>query len=315
MGTSLLRHLGLVAASFVTLAAGASQAHAQAWVPDPGDLGAELDYNFGHSSKVVTDTTYDFNDSGTQSHTVSLGLEYAPIEHLAIGASLPMQSLKYTGTPDFAHGPYDDGKFHTTLTDFRGNVRYQVLEEPLALTPNIGVTIPVADYETQGNTVAGRHLKQLHFGVAAGKLVGLSSYIHATYEFTLSEKYDANEKTKQFTQNRSDMSLAIGRKFLDYKLDLHLAANYRVAHGGISLLDIDASRGGKYAGDPMIVPFHDAILAENVFLVGGGIGYDISPKLTATLDFRYFVWELSHNTVNASIVALSLQWAIVSGSL
>jgi hypothetical protein len=307
-----MRRLALIATTFVGLAAGATHAHAQAWVPDKGDLGLELDYNFSTSSKVVTNTTYNFDDAGTQGHEITVGAEYVPIEKLSIGASLPFLAIKYTGDQSFNHGEYDDGDFHTTLTDLRVGARYQVLDDPLALTPHLAVTIPVADYATEGNTVAGRHLKQLHAGVSVGYLVGLASYVHAMYEFTLSEKDDHNAATKKFTQNYSDFSAAFGHKVLDYKMDLHLAAAYRFHHGGINLLDIDSNpmyEEGKYANDPLIAPFHDAILKESAFLVGGGVGYDLSSKLTATLDFRYFVEPLSKNTVNASIVALSLQWA------
>jgi hypothetical protein len=311
MGTSLLRRLALIATTFVGLAAGATRAHAQAWVPDQGDLGLELDYNFSRSTNVVTDTTFNFDDTGTQGHEITVGAEYVPIPRLAIAASLPFLAIKYTGTQAFNHGEYDDGDFHTTLTDLRFGARYQVLDDPLALTPHLAVTIPVADYASEGNTTAGRHLKQLHIGVSAGRLIGLASYVHAMYEFTLSEKDDHSEATKKFTQNRSEMSFLLGHKVLDYKMDLHLAANYVFNHGGINLLDIDNNamyEPGKYASDPEIAPFHDTILKESKFLVGGGIGYDLSPTLTATFDFRYFVEPLSKNTVNASIFALSLQW-------
>jgi hypothetical protein len=294
-------------------------ASAQAWVPDKGQLGVALDYNFSISDKVVTETTYDFEDAGTISHQVTLGLEYVPIEKLAVSASLPFMMLKYRNPGSFKHSikaSYDDGDYHSTLTDFRAGVRYQLLDDPLVITPHLAFTVPVADYETIGNTVAGRHLKQLHAGLSVGYVIGVATYIHAMYEFSLAEKYDATAETKKYSQNHSDASLTVGTKVLDYKLDLHLGANLRITHGGITFGDVDPTdvEGGMPRASTLSTneqDYHDGILKEDIFLVGAGAGYDISPALSISLDIRYFVDQikLSQNTQNASVVAVGLAWS------
>ena len=90
---------------------------------------------------------------------------------------------------------------------------------------NLAFSIPVADYETVGNVVGGRHLKMLHAGLGIGRLIGDATYIHLLYEFTLAEKYDRTEETATHSQNRSDLAFTIGHKLLDYRLDIHLDAN------------------------------------------------------------------------------------------
>ena len=305
-------------------------ASAQAWVPDKGQLGVDLDYNYSQSDKVVTNTSYSFPDAGSKTHQVTLAAEYIPIDKLAVGVSLPFMMLKYRNPGSFAHAQpggnekvatYDDGDYHATLTDLRLGARYQLLEDPVALTPILAVSIPVADYETIGNTVAGRHLKQLHAGLAVGRVIGTATYIHAQYEFTLSEKYDrtsptdTNHDIKKYSQNYSDISLLVGTKLLDYKLDLHVAAQSRIAHGGITFGDIfpqPVNQDGpfKLAGTPNENFFHDAILKEDIFVVGAGIGYEISDKLSVSLDYRRFIEaiKLSQNTQNASTLAVGLAW-------
>jgi hypothetical protein len=309
-----------LAIGLVTFALAPEQAHAQAWVSDRGTLGLDLDYNFFTSSRVVTDTTFEFEDGGTTGHQVTVGAEYTPVDKLAIGLSLPMVALKYTGDKTMyshaPHGSYDDGSTHTTLTDLKAGVRYQVLDDTIALSPTLAFTIPVADYETIGNTVAGRHLKMAHLGLSLGYLFGTATYGHVSYEFTLAEKYDpasmdqtVRRDVKSIGQSRSDASIAIGTKLLDYRLDLHLASEFRINHDGLNFSDIDPSLGPNPSATPGQIEFHDAILKEQVLLVGAGLGYSLTNSLTMTADFRYFVEPLSRNTLDASVLAIGLSWA------
>jgi opacity protein-like surface antigen len=293
-------------AVFVLAALGSAgrEARAQAWVGDTGGLDLSLDYNLGISDKVVADgDEMDFKDAGSTTHQLTLGAEYVPIRSLAVNVSLPFSMLKYTGSPDFAHpggGTYDDGSLHSTLTDLRVGARYQVLEAPVALSPHLGVSIPVADYETVGNTVAGRHLKALHVGLGIGRVIGTATYVHLLYEFSLVEKYDRTPETEKHGQNRSDLAFTIGHKLLDQRLDLHADFNGRITHGGIGFSEFAMLSMNEQL-------YHDAILKEDIFLVGAGVGYQITNRVAATLSGRYFV--AGTNTQNASVIALGVSWS------
>lgn len=297
----------LASFAFVAIIASTASARAQAWVGAKGELGIDFDYNFSFSDKVVTDTDDPFEDAGTTGHQLTLGAEYIPIPKLAVAASIPVVMLKYTGDPAmYPHsggGSYDDGDFHTTLTDLRVGARYAVLEDVVAVAPHLAFSIPVADYETVGNTVAGRHLKMLHLGASIGYMLGVATYVHASYEFTLAEKFDRNSDTERYTQNRSDMAFVVGHKLLDYRLDLNIGANARLSHGGVNFSEFESGELTLAEAEA-----HDAILNEDVVLVGVGAGYDISNTLTATLGVRVFLEALSQNTLNASVIALGLSW-------
>jgi hypothetical protein len=299
------QHIAISLGLALLVALVGSEARAQsAWVGAKGSLDASLDYNLGISNKIVGDGGTDFKDAGTRSQTISVGAEYTPIDKLAVGIALPLALLKYTGGPDFPHpggGEYDDGKTHTTLTDLRADVRYQVLDGAIALSPHIGVSIPVADYETVGNTVAGRHLKQLHLGLGIGKVFGMA-YLQVVYEFSVVEKFDETAETKKAGQNHSDGSFAFGYKFLGGKLDLNLGANFRLAHGGVDLSDFLMLSANEQL-------FHDPILKENVLLVGIGGGYDLTEKLSISLALRGFV--TGRNTQNANVIGLGLRWSVL----
>ena len=296
-----------VASALVAFGSGWSDAHAQAWVADKGALDLSLDYNFATSDKVVVDSGADFVSAGTTTHQFTLGAEYVPVNNLALNVALPFALLTYTGDKSgvYIHpggGSYDDGNAHATLTDLRAGARYQVLDEPLALTPHIAVSIPVADYETVGNTVAGRHLKALHLGLAIGRVIGEATYVHLVYEFSVVEKYDRVPATAQFGQDRSDFAATIGHKLLDQKLDIHIDANGRITHGGVNFSEINFMDNTSD-----VTLYHDAILAENIYLVGGGVGYQLSNALGVSLSGRLFV--AGKNTQNASVIALGVTWS------
>ena len=296
-------------ASLLVALCSAQAAHAQAWVGHKGGLDVELDYNLAISDTVVVAGDEDFADAGTTTQQITFGVEYTPIEKLAVGVTLPLVFLKYTGNkmiyPHPAGGKYDDGKTHATLTDLRAGGRYQVLADPVALSPHVGFSIPVADYETIGNSVAGRHLIAAHLGLSVGRVFpigenGTAVYLHAMYEFSLVQKYDESPDTEKYGQNRSDASFVFGTKLLQGKLDLHLSANMRKTHGGVDFKDF-----GMFTADER--NFHDAILDEEIVLGGVGVGYQLSDSLTASLAAALFI--SGANTQNANVFGLSFAWS------
>lgn len=291
----------------VALVAGSAAMHtasAQAWVAPKGELDLSLDYNLGKSDKVIGEGSLEFPDAGTTTHQFTVGAEYVPLPRLAVNVGLPLAVLKYTGNktayPHPGGGRYDDGSAHATLTDLRVGARYQVLEAPFALAPHLGVSVPVADYETVGNTVAGRHLKQLHMGLGIGKVFHESAYVHLIYEFSLVEKYDRTAETKRAGQNHSDLAATVGVFVLDHKLDLHIDANIRETHGGVSFNNFATLSPNEQL-------YHDPILAENIVLVGGGVGYALTDAIGVTASARYFL--SGDNTQNASVLALGMSWS------
>lgn len=306
MRPSLVMFSVAVALGLVASGATWNVAHAQAWVGEKGSLNVGLDYNLAISDSVKGDEE-TFPDAGTTSHQITIGAEYTPVERLAVTAALPFLAIKYTGdrvlAPHPGGGRYDDGNTHTTLTDLRVGARYQVLEEPFALAPHIGGSIPVADYETVGNAVAGRNLKAVHLGLGLGKVFLDSAYVHLLYEYSLVERYDRTEITKLFGQNRSDLAFTLGYKLLQQRLDIHLGANARIPHGGVNFSELNF--GAMPIPDQVL--YHDAILKEEIILAGVGLGYQLTNTLGMSVSARAFV--TGENTQNANVLAVGFAWA------
>jgi hypothetical protein len=293
---------GLLVGSALTLVS--RPAHAQAWVGAKGSLDLSLDYNYAQSDQVIEDSGKTFPDAGTTYHQMTLSAEWVPLRHLAVDASLPLLAINYTGNKTmYVHaggGSYDDGNTHWTLTDMRIGAHYQLVEHPFALSPIIAVSFPVEKYETVGNAVAGRHLVAAHLGVAIGKRLG-DFYAHAMYQFSLVQTYDRTPETDKIGQNTSDASLTLGYLLFHDRLDVSIGGNLHLTHGGI-----DFSMFGSLPADDML--YHDPLLHENIALVGGGVAYQITQALAASLAARIFVWGI--NTQNASVVALGLTWSV-----
>jgi hypothetical protein len=287
-------------------------AHAQgAWTPPEKSLTVDFSYQFVPSSAVVIDPDTSNPDRDTLNHIFILGATYVPIEKLAVEMSLPFGLFKYKNTKNIPHippGKWDDGKFHSSLTDLRVGARYQLLEEPkIAFSPHIAVSIPVMDYEVIGFATGGRHLKTLHVGASLGRSLDPyvpNLYFTGTYEFSIAERYDANEKTSDYKQRRSDISAEIGYLFLDGKLGINVAMNWRIAHGGISFHDFEVP-----APDPRVLNFHDPILAEDFLFLGGGISYEITERLTAAVVTRQFI--RGYNTRDQDLYGLTLSFAAI----
>lgn len=290
----------------IALGSAWSTAHAQAWVGEKGSLDLGLDYNLGISDKVVGTGSQTFPNAGIQTHQSTVEASYVVMTGLAVEASLPLVAIKYTGDkmlyPHLGGGKYDDGSLHFTPTDLAVTARYQVLDSVVAIAPHLGVSIPVADYETVGNAVAGRHLKALHLGVAIGRDFANTFYTQLGYDFALTEKYDRTPGTKTYDQNTSDVAFTFGDKLLDGKLDVNLDARYHFNHSGITFAEFVA---GTLPAD--VAMNHDAVLKESMFLLGGGISYLVTDTVNVSLAVR--LWITGENTQNASVFGLSVGWS------
>ncbi len=290
-----------------------ASASAQAWVGDPNSMSIAVGYNFGFATSIVETDGQSLGSIRSFQHAINFGVEYVtPLPGLAITAGLPLYGLQYRGTDlpasDFLrpHGSYDDGSTHFLTQDFRADIRYSIaaLQDFLALAVSIGGSIPTQSYETEGFAGAGRNLKQLHFGLAVGRTLRPvldNLYFHVAYDFALSERFKTDfAETGAISQNYSTISAQIGY-FILPELQINVATDIRLAHGGVNFLDWDNL-------DQVVRDFHDVLLRENVYLVGGGVAYDVTETLNVAVVARAFVGGT--NTRNAHLFGLNLSYQL-----
>jgi hypothetical protein len=297
----------------LVLATGTDSAHAQAWLPDQGILGGDVLYQFDTADKIIEDGgDIELEGSDTTIQSVVIGLEYSPLARLAVSARVPIVAARFSGEVSddgqslFPHGEWDDGDTHIGLTDFRFDVRYAVLQEIVALTPQVGVSIPMSDYPVVGFTAAGRGLKQVHLGLNVGRTFRPflpSLYVHGMYEFSLVEKADLDPDLEEFSQNKSRFGVQLGY-FILPQLQANVSFDGALNHGGIAFVDF-----ADYSA--AVQNYHDVVLKEKAMLIGGGVSYQLTDMLGIGVAYRQFI--SGDNTRNPRIFGATLTWELPVG--
>jgi hypothetical protein len=264
----------------VALAFSVTPAHAQAWLPPQGE---------GSVSFLFSDALVNNHFFGTQvvdagrirSETIVGDVTYGVTDRIAINASIPVVSSKYTGdslSPFAAPhpqplypgvNPLDDGRYHAELQDFHFGLRYNLVKQRgFALTPFVGSIVPSHDYEIFAHAAPGRNLNELQVGASVAKVFDArlpGVFVQASYS------YGIVQQVLDISHNRSMLSAELGY-FATPKVRLLALSAGQVTHGGI-----DASP--ELGFDPIRFPVHDDITRDNFLSVGGGVAYAMREKI------------------------------------
>jgi hypothetical protein len=281
----------------LVFAAGPSLAQAQAWTPEATTLSVEGGYQLGYATRT------EHVDGTVIHHVIIPAVEYGITDSFAVSATLPFMLVRAVDPGMFAHGAWDDDKYHSTLTDLRFTARYMIPLGFVAVTPHLGASTPVADYVVQGRAAAGRHLKAAYVGLSVG--ADLDEYVprsslHLSYEFALVEKFKgAGAEGEAIDQNISTLAAQIGHTI--GRFGIHAAVEYYAHHDGVAFSEFPALT-------PLQVMNHDPILRERVLLIGGGVGYQLNDSTSISATTRIFI--SGENTHNASLFAIGASWDI-----
>jgi hypothetical protein len=273
-----------------------SLVHAQAWTPEAKTLSVDASYQLDyatHTENVYVTLT---------AHQLVTSVEYGITDHLAVSASLPFVAVK-SEAGMYAHGPWDDSAYHSTVTDARLTARYMLPVSFLAITPQLGVSSPVREYPVLGSAAPGRGLKAAYIGLNVG--ADLDEYVprttlHAAYELAVVERFTgAGPEGEDIDQNYSNVSAQVGHSVADFNVSVGL--DYRAWHDGIAFSDF-----GTSAVTMQERMNHDPIIKEKALLIGGGIGYGVGEHVSLSASARIFV--TGENTHNASVFAAGVVW-------
>lgn len=139
-----------------------------------------------------------------------------------------------------------------------------------------------------------------HFGLSLG-YVFWDFFAHARYEYTLAERFKTDAPiTETINQDRSDFNFQMGYFIID-GLEAHVAFDFRAGHGGIDFVDFlfltEAER-----------QFHDLLIREGFFMLGGGASYSITETMSVSALFRIFL--AGTNTRNGHVIGLGFGYSI-----
>src|SRR5262245_47475930 len=170
-GRSFVPLLVLIVVAFLSTV---SNAAAQAWVPPRGTGSVTL------LQQIISNTGHRLTDGsvfeGVQSNNMGLYVEfeYSPTHRLSFSAGLPYVLAKYTDPnpprPPIPDLPVDRCHcWNSGWQDFGSTLRYNLLGGAFGLTPSVSVGLPSHDYDFRGESVIGRHLKEVRVALDAGQ--------------------------------------------------------------------------------------------------------------------------------------------------
>jgi hypothetical protein len=257
------------------LALVAGPGHAQTWLPEKGTLTTSLLFNDVLNREHWT-TDGDRVDVGhTRSQSFGLVATYSPTDRLMFTAGIPYVRTRYWGPPSHGGDPNvvdDDGEWHDDFTDWRLSAHYNLLQDPVVLTPLVAVVFPSGDYETLGHASHGRQLNEYWLGFGIGKNLSEwipRTFVQARYTYAIVEHVD------HIAHDRSNLNVEIGT-FFTRRWSVSAFGSWQETHGGI---DLPVPRTSPYFLD------HDRIGNDDYFNAGLGSGFSITADLTVFVTY------------------------------
>jgi hypothetical protein len=292
-----IRHLLSSALTLSGLLSFAPAVFAQAWVPAPGEGAVSLSVQDLNVKKHLSAGT--LRDGGHINTVVVLtDVTYGVTDKFAVDLAVPVVSSAYSGLKPHPGTDIDNGKFHTSLTDLRFSVRYNVTRKGAVFTPYVGSIIPSHDYPFYGHAAAGERLKELQVGAFVAKLFtsgvpGMFVSSRVAYGFV--------QKVEDISHNKSMGDLEVGY-FVTPSFRAFATANGAYTHGGI-----DFPLAGLAALPLRYQPVHDIVQRVNYLHAGGGFAYSISDSVDLFGSFSRLVAGRNGHALNRGIT-LGASW-------
>jgi hypothetical protein len=197
---------------------------------------------------------------------------YGITDRLAVSADVPYIASRFT----LAHGlspnvhdlqaRIDDGRYHGTVQDFHGALKYNVVRRAFMLTPFFELTIPTHRYETFGHSAPGKYLREYRVGMHIGRLL---NPILARGYFDLRYSYSFVQRLEDMNLDRNNVDLEVGY-FLTPSIAVRAIGAVQKTLGGVEAL---------VPPDSPFFPNHDRLERGHYFRMGGGVTFSL-PRRT-----------------------------------
>lgn len=318
------------ASALLLAAAGLAQpeaALAQAWLPEKGNASVTLGYQYYRSTdRYTTSGGEKYYDGLTQQHGLVGYLTYGITDRLAVSVGLPPYFVTSYRGPDphrwpvfdgggiaqdandrflFRPATIDDGSFHGSFQDFRGELRFMALQGRWVVTPFVGFRVPSNAYEFHAQTAVGRRLWDLRAGANVGGRLDPflpDAYVHGRYAFA----YRQAAQGLRFNYSFVDLELGY---FVTPSLSLKLLGSSQIAHDGLrdeeypvpepprdgyslsQWIYINA-QGQQMRGQAAlpVALHHDQLDLSTSINLGLGASYTVTPSLDVSVQAFRTVW-------------------------
>lgn len=250
----------------------------QAWIPPKGMAAISMNYQILQVDNHINGSGVRGDAGHIISNNVIADFSYSLTNKLALSVNIPFVTSKYNGLfphqiPKEGGGftiPLDDGDYHSTFQDFIFQVRYNVADNPLQLTPFVRATIPSHDYEFFAHSAPGIGTKRIQFGTYAGRVLDPiipNAYIEGRYGYTFTPNF------LDISTNYSSADLTLGY-FISPSVRVFGFATGQYTHGGLDIQKI----APKVVTNPYFL-HHDQLTRTNYLNLGGGGSYTINDSI------------------------------------
>jgi hypothetical protein len=292
----------LLALAGMALAAAGNARAQQAWVPPKGEASLSLGFARNFASEHVDYLGNALSPGDMIWNNVATDLSYSVTDRLAVRVTPPPLVIsKYEGA--FPHPPVagrtnlDDGAWHSTFQDFRGEVRFRATKGSLVVTPFAALIVPSHSYEYYGHPAAGRDLVEGQVGVVAGRLLDPllpNAYVQVRY------LYGIPEKALGISHDRSQLSFDVGY-LIGSAFSVRFLGIWQVSHGGWRVpIDWPARTSPEFQ-------VHDQLQPADYLQLGGAVSY----ALTGSVDVNLFGYATTYarSYVDMKGLGLSLTYS------
>jgi hypothetical protein len=327
--------------ALVLLAAGLvapNSASAQAWLPPKGEASFSLGYQYYASKDRVSTSTGDRDyDGQIHQHGIVGLLTYGITGRLAASLGVPPYYISSyrgpdphtwpvfdgesiakdsSGQPLFYQPTIDDGSYHGSFQDFRAELSFMALQEPLVVTPFVGFGVPSHTYEYNAQTAVGRRLWEMRFGVNVARRLDPilpDAYLHGRYAFAY------RQATEGLRFNYSFVDVEAGY-FVSPSLSLRIMLSGQIGHDGlrdeeytftppwpegytISQWLYISSEGQQMRGQPAlpVALRHDQLQLQTTLELGAGASFSVTPSLSVSAQVLRSVYGRGGRATDLSI--------------
>lgn len=245
----------------------------QAWIAPRGQTTISLTLERTEHEGHYLDNGDRLQKGGSHASALALDLDYSVTDRFAITAGIPYVSAKNGPDPSLAclcRTGIDDGNYHSGWQDFRLGARYNIVTDPVVITPLFSLRIPSHHYATAFEAAIGRDLREMQTGVAVGRAFAPGDQIVSlSGQFT----YTFVEKLLGVSTNRSNLDVDAGY-FPVPALNLHAFVNGQNTRGGVTT-DFVLNFANRDL-HPELYQLHDGLLRDDYWQGGIGAGYAIT---------------------------------------
>jgi hypothetical protein len=265
---------------------------AQAWVPPRGEGDISVTYQNLYTRDHFNGDGNRFDAGRIRLQGLVQTLDFGVTDKLAVSSSLPLFAGKYEGK--FPHKyPIDDGNYHGSLQNFNFLARYMAVERPLVLTPFVGFSYPVSDYEHFAHSAIGMSMWEVGLGFNAARR--LDPVLPNAY-FQLRYSYVITQQILGIRPNKSRIDTEFGY-FLTPRLAVRALAGSQVTHTGLDFPKDFPSRTNN------LWFHHDQVSAVSYLNLGGGVSYSITNSVDIFATMATSVWGHNGHALNTGLSA------------